>query len=83
MISALSSAPFFLESTMLRRYRFELILILLIICALVASRFSFTKDVAATRYIPTHRSPEAAEKAPRPSSSVWRNAPLTNDEPPE
>jgi hypothetical protein len=30
---------FFLESTMLRRYRFELILILLIICALVASRF--------------------------------------------
>lgn len=33
------SAPFFLESTMLRRYRFELILILLIICAVVATRF--------------------------------------------
>ncbi|HCR58551.1 hypothetical protein FE241_10105 [Raoultella terrigena] len=30
---------FFLEDTMLRRYRFELILILLIICALVATRF--------------------------------------------
>ncbi len=29
----------FLESTMLRRYRFELILILLIICAVVATRF--------------------------------------------
>ena len=33
---------------MLRRYRFELILILLIICALVASRFFFTKPIAAT-----------------------------------
>ncbi|ENP8234956.1 hypothetical protein M0J30_001338 [Klebsiella oxytoca] len=39
IIPALASAPFFPESTMLRRYRFELILILLIICALVASRF--------------------------------------------
>ncbi|CAM3251011.1 hypothetical protein SB6411_02374 [Klebsiella spallanzanii] len=39
MIPALLQRRFFLESTMLRRYRFELILILLIICALVASRF--------------------------------------------
>jgi len=37
--SALFQRRFFLESAMLRRYRFELILILLIICALVATRF--------------------------------------------
>ncbi len=28
---------------MLRRYRFELILALLIVCALIATRFSFTE----------------------------------------
>ncbi|QGW87020.1 hypothetical protein EAAEB30_10100 [Enterobacter asburiae] len=34
------SAPFFLSGgRMLRRYRFELILILLILCALIASHF--------------------------------------------
>lgn len=69
---------------MLRRYRFELILILLIICALVASRFFFTNtnELAATRCNPVHRTPTITEKAPRPSSLVWRNTPLTIGEPP-
>ena len=33
------SAVFFWRALMLRRYRFELILILLILCALIATRF--------------------------------------------
>jgi len=37
--SALLQRRFFLEGTMLRRYRFELILVLLILCAVIATRF--------------------------------------------
>lgn len=32
----------FLESIMLRRYRFEIIFLMLILCALIATRFFFS-----------------------------------------
>ncbi|PBD34964.1 hypothetical protein CK247_27405 [Klebsiella pneumoniae] len=41
MINALNSAGFFQEDIMLQRYRFELLLLLLIVCALFTLRLMF------------------------------------------